>query len=161
MKKLSILLFVVLICEAAAAQDQGFGVGAIIGQPTGLSLKNWVSQTTALEAAIAWSFEGDGFFYFQAAHLFHDYSLIKTTKGRLPFFYGIGGRVKVLSDRNGRRRDESDEDPRLGICIPIGLDYHFGGAPLDIFLEFIPIIDIIPGTDFDLNAAIGIRYFLL
>ncbi len=154
------LLFFVLLCKSATPQDQGFGLGAIIGEPTGLSMKNWISQTTALEAAIAWSFKGNGFFYFQAAHLFHDYSLIKTRKGRLPFFYGIGGRVKVLSDPNGGRKDESDDDPRVGICIPVGLDYHFGGAPLDVFLEFIPIIDLIPSTDFDLNAAIGIRYFL-
>ncbi len=154
------MVFVVSLSKTANGQDHGFGVGAIIGQPTGLSLKNWLSRTTALEGAVAWSFEGNGFFYFQAAHLFHDYSLIKTTNGRLPIFYGIGGRVKVLSDGKGRRRNESDDDPRLGVCIPIGLDYQFGGAPLDIFLEFIPIIDIIPGTNFDLNAAIGIRYFL-
>jgi hypothetical protein len=32
-------------------------------------------------------------------------------------------------------------------------------APVEIFLEIVPGLDLIPGTDFDLDGAIGARYY--
>ena len=32
---------------------QGFGIGLIVGEPTGLSAKKWLSDTTAIDAAVA------------------------------------------------------------------------------------------------------------
>ncbi|MBP2681688.1 MAG: hypothetical protein H6Q78_1551, partial [Candidatus Krumholzibacteriota bacterium] len=43
--------------------------------------------------------------------------------------------------------------------VPVGLTYIFDGAPLDIFFEIVPILDLIPDTEFDANAAIGIRFY--
>ena len=54
-------------------------------------------------------------------------------------------------------RENADDD--IGIRIPIGLSYMFGDDPFDIFVEVVPILDLVPDTDFDLNAAIGFRWF--
>jgi len=32
-------------------------------------------------------------------------------------------------------------------------------APLDIFFELVPLIGLVPATDFEVNGGIGIRYF--
>ena len=32
---------------------QGFGIGLIVGEPTGLSAKKWLSDATAIDAAVA------------------------------------------------------------------------------------------------------------
>ena len=63
-------------------------------------------------------------------------------------YYGIGGRV-IFQD-----------DPRFGARIPIGLDYQFTSAPIDIFLELVPILDLAPSTNFNLGGGIGVRFWL-
>jgi hypothetical protein len=71
-------------------------------------------------------------------------------KGRLPFYYGIGGRIKFAENNN---------DDFIGVRVPFGLAYIFATAPVDIFFELVPILDLAPDTDFDFNAALGARYF--
>ena len=39
-----------------SAQEKDFGVGAILGEPTGVSLKKWLGARTAIDGALAWSF---------------------------------------------------------------------------------------------------------
>jgi hypothetical protein len=51
------------------------------------------------------------------------------------------------------------DDPLIGVRVPIGLDYLFSDAPIDIFLEIVPILDLAPATEFDLGGGIGIRYW--
>ena len=41
----------------------------------------------------------------------------------------------------------------------VGLSYMFADAPFDLFVEIVPILDLVPDTDFDLNAAIGVRWY--
>ena len=81
--------------------------------------------------------------------VFHNFNLINVASGSLPIYYGIGGRIKF---------DDEDEN-KIGVRIPIGLAYQFADAPLDIFFEIVPLLDLAPATDFGLNGAIGIRYF--
>jgi len=59
-----------------------------------------------------------------------------------------GGRIKF-----------GEDDDFIGIRIPVGLAYLFEGAPVDVFLEVVPLLDVAPETEFTLNAAIGVRYF--
>ena len=63
-------------------------------------------------------------------------------------YFGIGGRV--IFQKN---------DTNLGIRVPVGLDYMFSDAPVDIFLEAVPILDLTPSTDLDLGGGIGVRYW--
>jgi hypothetical protein len=35
----------------------------------------------------------------------------------------------------------------------------FADAPVDIFLELVPILDLAPETDFDLGGGIGARFW--
>jgi len=129
------------------AQADGIGVGIILGEPTGLSGKLWLTEKTAADAAVAWSMWDGGALHVHADFLVHSFNLINVSQGQLPLYFGIGARVK-LSD-----------DPMVGVRVPVGLAYLFGSAPIDVFLELVPILDLVPATDFDFNSAIGIRYF--
>jgi hypothetical protein len=138
---------------AARAQDRGFGLGVIIGEPTGLSANAWTSNTSALDLAAAWSFSHGDAFHLHGDLVWHRFDLIDVSEGRLPFYYGLGLRLKFNSD-------QEDDDVRLGLRIPLGLDYLFGGGtPLDTFVEVGPIVDLVPDTDVTLNASIGLRYW--
>lgn len=155
--KITCVAIIVLLLPTVAvhAQDNGFGLGIIVGEPTGLNGKTWLSQNTALDFAAAWSFANGGrrgndndAVQLHADYLIHHFTLIPVDKGMLPFYYGIGARV-VLGDKTD-----------FGARIPVGLDYHFQNARVDIFFEIVPVLDLIPSTDFDLNGAIGARFWL-
>lgn len=140
----------------AIAQDRGFGIGIILGEPTGISAKTWLGHLSALDFAVAWSFEGRNSLTLHADYLNHNFRLIKVDKGQLPFYYGIGGRIKFRDDDN---LPGQNDDTRLGVRIPVGLTYMFENVNLDLFVEIVPLLELVPETDFDLNAAIGVRYF--
>lgn len=127
-----------------------FGLGVIIGEPTGISGKLWTGSLTAVDMAAAWSLDEPNELHLHADWLFHSFGIIKVEKGSLPIYYGVGGRVMFA---------EGNRDDHVGIRIPVGLAYIFATAPVDIFLEVVPILDLTPDTDLEVNAGIGVRYF--
>jgi len=136
-----------LVVTAAADVRAGtLGVGVIFGEPTGVSLKSWTGRTTAIDAAAAWSFDGSGSLQFHADYLFHDFDLLRVRKGRLAVYYGIGGRVRL------------ENKTRVGLRVPVGLDYIFDRSPLEIFVELGPVFDVVPRTEVTLAAFLGLRY---
>jgi hypothetical protein len=145
--KYLVILFSIFFITTMNAQDKGTGLGIIVGEPTGFSFKHWLSSNSAIDAAIAWSFIDEGAFHIHADYLLHSFRLINVPEGKLPFYYGIGGRLKTA------------HDAQLGVRVPLGLAYIFQSAPVDIFLEVVPILDFIPKTDFKINAALGARYY--
>lgn len=148
MKKIILIAAtIILLTNLCHSQSHGFGLGIVLGEPTGISAKLWTGSANAFDFAAAWSFKGDGHLLLQADYVWHSFDLIRVSSGRLPLYYGIGGRV-ILAD-----------DPLLGIRIPLGLNYQFSSAPVDIFAEIAPILDLIPSTDFDLGGGLGVRFW--
>jgi hypothetical protein len=141
------ILLLLVLTSPALAQRSGTGLGLILGEPTGISFKTWTGSVSAIDAALAWSFEGEDSFHFHIDWMRHDFGVVGVDKGSLPFYYGIGGRLKA------------EDDSRLGARGVFGFAYLFESAPFDIFLEVVPILDLVPDTDFVLNAAIGTRFF--
>ncbi|MEW6305517.1 MAG: hypothetical protein AB1705_18730, partial [Verrucomicrobiota bacterium] len=133
----------------AARSTDGFGVGTILGEPTGLSLKYWLTAKSAVDGGVAWSFKDNDSFHLHGDYLWHNFDLLPVNKGRLPFYFGVGGRVLF----------EEDRDTRFGVRGPVGLAYMFANAPVDIFVEVAPIIDITPKTKLTFNGGIGVRYY--
>jgi hypothetical protein len=132
----------------AFAQREGFGIGLILGEPTGISGKYWIGSTTAVDGGVAWSFVDDGALHLHSDFLKHSFGLIEVEQGAMPVYYGGGARMSI------------GEDFRFGIRGVVGLNYHFGNAPVDVFIEIAPIFDLIPATTFYLNGGVGVRYFL-
>lgn len=115
-------------------------------------MKDWLSYTTALDAAVAWSFSEHESFQFHADYLVHNYRILER---RLPVYYGIGGRIKL---KENNARNDNDET-RVGIRFPVGITYLVQNAPFDFFIEVVPILDVSPETDMNLNAALGGRFY--
>lgn len=143
------IIGLLLFCLSLSAQDSGFGVGVVVGEPTGISVKAWVARNSAICGAAGWSLTGEKHFNINVDYIFHNFELIKFEKGTLPFYYGFGVRVKT----------KEDEKTRVGIRIPVGVDYFIPNTPLDIFFELAPILDIIQETEMYLNGGLGIRFF--
>ncbi len=142
-------LLAVPVGTVAYGQQNGFGAGIIVGEPTGLSVKGWTSGTNAIDAGIAWSFRTPSSFHIHADYLWHNFSVFKTTE-IIPLYYGVGGRVKI--GREG-------EDSHFGVRVVIGVDYMFRDAPVDIFLELAPVMDLAPSTELTANGGLGVRFW--
>jgi hypothetical protein len=138
------------LTPVARQEHGGFGVGVIAGEPTGLSLKAWLDEHSAVDAGLAWSFSDHTSFHIHADYLWHNFSLLPVSEGQLPVYVGVGARIKV--------RDQND-DTRFGVRIPVGLAYHFPNVPVDLFAEVAPVLDLAPRTRFSLNGGVGVRYY--
>lgn len=152
-----------LTTEAAAGPGGGgdFGLGLIIGEPTGLSGKLWLDNAHAVDFLLAFSFDDDHDdnlrrLVFGADYLFH-FDVFKPRSVELPLYAGIGGKF-VFFD-NDRGRFDNDDDFGLAVRIPLGISLLLKSAPLEFFLEIVPGLFIIPSTNADLDGGIGARFY--
>jgi hypothetical protein len=159
-----IALLALLIALAGRAQDSGFGLGIMIGEPTGLSAKAWVASDRAIGMGLAWGGWGHGgYVHLHADYLFHNMGLINVSKGKLPLYYGPGLRLRSWTgDRywhRGRYYDHDGSHIDVGVRFPVGLAYLFDKAPVDLFLEVVPTLDLTPSTSLDIDFGLGARYW--
>jgi hypothetical protein len=154
MRKLMIsTLCAVALCAAVTpghAADKHVGLGFIVGEPTGVDAKFWLANSHALEFGLAWSLDNNEHLHLQGDYLFHKWDVFDLTNGdQLPLFFGIGARLVLI--------DHADDV--FGVRFPVGLAYIFANYPFDIFGEIVPILDLVDETDFDLEGAIGARFW--
>jgi hypothetical protein len=148
------ILFLTISANLTNAQStRGFGLGIIVGEPTGVSFKGWLDNKSAVDGAVAWSFLNNGSFHVHVDYLRH-VNIESTPSGEFNFHYGIGGRLKAKNNNNN-----NSEDARFGARIPLGLDYNFSSEPIELFLEVAPVLDFTPKTDASFNGALGVRFY--
>lgn len=142
-----ILFCLAAVWALAAPAKAEIGVGVIVGEPTGLSIKSWFSRANALHIGAGWDMrEKKPEVQVKVDYLLHNYSLLPVRTGKLPIYFGVGARVTA------------DNHASIGVRVPVGLNYLFSGAPLDVFLEIAPTMALVPATEFDIGAAFGIHY---
>lgn len=154
-----------LILTASAittlAQSQPrIGVGLILGEPTGLSAKYWLSDAHAIDAAAAWSFDENDAFQLHGDYLWHRYEWLmpKNIRGTLPVYFGIGARLK-LQDEGGPGDRHNQDENIFGIRVPLGVNYLPYNGPFDLFAELVPILNLAPDSDLAFSAALGARLY--
>ena len=158
----TIVVTFALISGTALAQDtlaerRPFGLGAMFGMTgpnprylAGVTSKYFLDETHAIDGAVLYRFDRDNDdWYIWADYLYHFRSLITVDQGEAPVYVGIGGRLKL---------QENNED-KFGIRFPVGVAYEFAIAPVDLFIEVVPIWDVALSYDFDLEGGVGLRYY--
>ena len=146
---LELFLIIFLAANVFAMEREKFGIGVIIGEPTGITGKYMLNNENAIDAGVGWETSGDNELHIYGDYLFHLYDVIKVPKGKLPIYFGGGARWI----------SREKEDDKLGLRIPIGVEYLFEGVSLGAFIELVPVLNLTPDTDFDFEAGTGIRYF--
>ena len=143
-----ILAAVILVALIPSPVRADIGVGIIAGEPSGLAFKWWAEDGTAVDAVTGWSL-GDGDFYVHGDYLWHRVIEDLEIGGSVPLYYGIGARLLLREDK----------DSKIGVRIPIGLDFLLDDGRFDIFVEIAPIFNVIPETDFSLSGGVGARFY--
>ena len=156
MKKaaLALVLFGALAGLTYASSNHNIGLGIMIGEPTGISFKLWSRQTVAWDAGAAWSFVGGRYFQIHSDILLHNFNLFTVETGRMALYYGGGARIKFAA------QDEfGDGGTVVSLRIPVGISYEFEKTPIELFIEVVPMLDIIPSTEANMAGAVGFRYY--
>lgn len=136
--------------------NKTFGLGLMVGAPSGLSGKYFYSRSNAFDfgvGAIRYYRNHDGV-HLHVDHLWHPVSLASNRDFELPLYFGIGAR---LFDFDGG-------GTALGLRVPLGISFDFNTAPIDVFLEVALVIDtyfdyVGDSRYTDFNGALGVRYW--
>ncbi len=155
-----ILICISLLFRESLAQQRSFGLGVMIGEPTGVSAKLWNSSTTAFDFGLGWSLGGDrisgydGYYdggsriHFHLDYLLHVFNAIGSTE-EFPIYYGIGGRFNT-----GGGYFNS-----LAVRFVVGFAWMPRETPIDMFIELVPSLQLTSKPGFALDSALGVRYY--
>lgn len=148
MKKIMMAaLLLVAGCGALRADPGDFGAGLILGSPFGVTAKYFITNTHAVDAGV-----GDvaDDFTAYADYLWHAWDIFpKPKEGRFEGYLGLGGQL----------RDARHTDDIFGLRTVAGAGYWVQGAPIEIFAELVPVIELSPNDFVQLDGGIGARYY--
>jgi hypothetical protein len=157
---LLITLCVVLPVQKSFSQQRLFGLGIIAGEPTGFSAKLWTSHSTAFDFGLGWSIGGDrlgnyeGYYdgnsriHFHMDYLLHSFNAVGLTE-QYPIYYGIGLRFNTGGGYYNS----------LAVRFVAGLAWMPKETPIDMFVEFVPSLQLTSQSGFAIDSAIGVRYY--
>lgn len=169
----SAILFIGWTPHAAHAQAEGTGVGVSLGttnssaavtqHPVGFAAKTWLSDRQAVAGMTSFYIGGTqtqggpqsqtvldpSYWLLQGDYLFHNFNELEVEEGYLALYVGAGAQVTILEDTNNQ----------FALRVPVGADYMLGSAPIDIFVEVAPTLNVTDPAGFRFDGAIGFRYF--
>jgi len=144
---------IVALALAASAQVRDFGLGLIVGEPTGLSAKWNFSPPSALDFHLAWSFNGG--IAAGADWLIH--------MGWLPVpwrpYLGVGGRMAVHEAKKDDHGEPVEGEVHVSGRGLIGCEYLFLEGHLGVSAEIGLGLDFVPAVGFDISGGLALRYY--
>ncbi len=133
------------------APYSAYGLGVFLGQPIGITFGMDLSPTSLLDFKAAWDFSGvDGTRFamlFQGNYQFTLPGSFVIQRHDIVPFFGLGAELGLGSD-----------GVKLGLRIPLGLDYRFVSVPLELFLEAGIGMYVFPKTELSWGGGLGVRY---
>ncbi|HOT14686.1 MAG TPA: hypothetical protein PK252_07980 [Bacteroidales bacterium] len=145
MKKLFVFVGILLMCTSIFAQRKGFAIGARIegDEPNnlGVSLRGKIHRAGMLEGIVHFYDGSVG-----ATGLYERYINLSSS-GTFDFVYGGGAHVEFTDDLGA------------GIAGIVGLCYTFKEIPVNISVDWKPVLDIV--SDVHMRArllGVSIRY---
>lgn len=163
------IIFVVmtLLASIASAQTPGagrWGLGLMVGSPTAIAGKYWVSQTTAVDMGLGFG-PGNWTMVFADFHWNFPGIFGSSSKflSQLTGYVGLGGGLSAWSRTYYCNRWVCDSTRDSGTAIfvrsPFGVEWHPGHPPLGVFVELAPLISLTPLTGGSIDLGVGARYY--
>lgn len=146
------ILYLCLFFASGSIQAAELQLGIILGSTSGLSFKNELPENRAIDAALSYSIQGKYGLSLHGDYLFNRVRQFSFSQLSPVFlYYGLG--VRTLNIRTGT--DEGST--RIGVRGPIGLHYRTTGPDLEFFGEAVPIIDLTPTSELNIDVGLGVR----
>jgi hypothetical protein len=151
-------LFLVLILSIPSlCFAKTWGLGAVIGAPTGLSANYFLQENRTIHSTLAYDFNGDDALQF-ASHYTWRMNNLHFEKVKLGWFYGVGGRFAFSNHDHNHKHHNDDHDFEMGPSGTIGIFHEFEKVPLEVFLKGNLTVNIIEDTDVDADVMLGLHY---
>lgn len=124
--------------------SHSLGLGVFFGEPTGVTV-----AIDKIKIGAAWNlFNNDNL------QINVDYWIINEELGKgVRYYIGLGGRF--FAGTTGGNNPATVIG--LGLRVPLGLQYTII-PQLEVFGEYVPGFDLLPGTRYDHDYGVGIRY---
>lgn len=167
MKYFRYAIIVLIILLISAPESQSFspkgkklGIGVMLGEPTGFTLKMWTQKDIAFAFSVGNSYLGrlrigmDYLWHFNAFN-----------SNIVNLYAGPGVAVGIGESGGWWYRDKNkvwyQENDNLGLGARgvLGMNIVPRNSPLEIFGEFGLMIGILPGTYTNFEGSVGIRFY--
>ncbi len=137
------------------AEKGAFGVGIVLGEPTGLCAKLYLDDDTAIQGALGFNVYDTGI-QVNAEYVFHPWIVQERDAFVLPIYFGPG--VRFIQYDGGR---DGEEHYAVGLRGVVGMLFDFKEVPLDVFLEVAGVLeyDFTEDAGAALNLGAGVRYY--
>jgi hypothetical protein len=153
MKYSGVILLIFMFLGPSAWAHGPFGLGVIIGDPTGISGKDYLNKERAVDGALGWS---SGGFHLHGDYLIHKPNVFQIDRYPVNLYYGLGARF--ISWKDNRPHHEDDKSS-FGPRAPVGLNLNFNDPAIEVFVELALVLEVIPSTDADVDFGIGGRFY--
>ncbi len=160
--KLLILVLSFLFSINASANLRPWGLGVIIANPTGFSVKHRMSGKHSFDAAFGYSTGRRDYIHIHGTYLWEFNRELVVGKAALGYYFGVGGVLNSWDNNdNPPPWADNNSDDELGLAFrgSGGLNYYFDDPSFEVFAEAALHFFFIPSTDVDFGLAIGGRYF--
>lgn len=151
--RVALLLFFVffmgtLCASSSAAQEPAgdLGIGAQIGDPSGVTLKLYQQPGLAYDFLAAWDLDR---FFFLNVHALHERTIPDSP---LHYYLGPGAVAGFQDGPNG------DNELVIGVSGQFGVDFFV--EQFEVFLQLTPRLNVIPDTHGRIGGGIGLRYYI-
>jgi len=138
--------------------ENACGLGAVLGQPTGLSGKCYIKgRRFGWDALVAYEFYPNniGALYVHSTAQWHPTELIEEDWGNISWYFGVGPYVGLVSSGI-----TSNSSLFAGVRAPVGINIDFAEYPVQAFVELAVSVNLFPSTArVAPGGGIGARYY--
>jgi len=158
---ISVLIFSFIELSAQGPKGKDFGFGIILGDPTGLSGKYWLSRENAIPFSVGNS-------YFGALRITGDYIWhFNSFNSKYVTLYAGPGAVIGIGESGGwiykKKGDyywvRKDDEIGFGARGIFGINIIPKNSPLEIFAEIGLMVGVVPAFGSNVEGAIGFRFY--
>ncbi|NQY99093.1 MAG: hypothetical protein HRT45_00315 [Bdellovibrionales bacterium] len=153
LKNLRIVLALIAALSLEIAEAKEFGLGVMLGGPTGVSGNYYLTDDTSLDFGLGVGL-GSRNVHLHGTYLFHMPEDITFENYSFGWYFGAGARFAT--------RDTDEDKTLLGPRGSIGFNFPLkteSGREFDIFVEAALNVSIIGSFYSDLDGAVGGRYY--
>jgi hypothetical protein len=147
-KKLICLLSIVFTSNLWAAGGAN-GLGIVFGDPSGITFQHKINERQFADFYFAYNWDDEAMF--MGDYKFRLPGLFSSDIPVMPYI-GIGAYLKFKDHKH-------NDDVAIGARIPLGVEWKVPEAPITVFGELVPGLQVVKKTDGDFQAGIGARYF--
>lgn len=127
-------------------QRNEFGLGFVIGEPSGINAQFFWSPRSAVDFTAAWSFND----WFMLIGDYQVYDYIADSPREWRWYYGGGAWVAF----------PENDDGTLGVRVPLGIRYRIPRSIVDLWVEIAPALELVPDTEPELQGGLGVTFWL-